>query len=111
MNARQYIYRMLFFGLTASLMVVLLNFMVDPYAITGAARVDGFNHYKADINDRVRLSKRYQASHGQFNAMLLGNSRVELGIDPSHSCLRQLGFSTYTMGIPAPAYANRLSTR
>ena len=87
-----------FFALSA--LVVGANVVVDPYSVIGAPRFDGLNQYKVDINSRVRLSKSYQPLRADFNTLIVGNSRVEMGIDPENKCLNLNGKKTYNLGIP-----------
>ncbi|MEM9253820.1 MAG: hypothetical protein AAGA91_00150 [Pseudomonadota bacterium] len=100
MSARDYIARTAFCIVLLVIVVVGANYSVDPYGITGAARVDGFNRFKVDINDYARLLKRYQPMNAEYNALIIGNSRVEMGLDPSHSCLVDAGLNTYNLGVP-----------
>src|SRR5690606_18818003 len=59
------------------------NFAVDPYGFHQAPRVIGFNSAKPRLADRVRLSKPYDVLRVAPQSLILGNSRAELGLDPS----------------------------
>lgn len=100
MSARTYLLRALLFSLLASLAVIAINFLVDPYGIVGARRVAGLNEYKVDINEHSRLMKKYQPLFESHNTLIVGNSRVELGMRPSHACFGNSGMSVYNLGIP-----------
>lgn len=100
MNAKTYLLRTLLFTLLAASVVVGLNLLVDPYGIVGSPRISGINEYKVDINDHSRLLKKYQPLFDSYNAMIVGNSRVELGMRPAHDCFRKSGMSVYNLGIP-----------
>lgn len=108
MSARSYILALALCSVTLALAVVMANYVIDPYGITGAQRVPGFNQYKADINDRVRLLKKYQPLHGEFNAVIAGNSRVEMGLDPGHRCFGAAGLKPYNAGVPGASLRGQL---
>ena len=86
-------------------LVAGINYAVDPYAVSGAKRIDGFNAYKVDVNSRVRLAKTYQPQRLEFQTLIVGNSRVEMGIDPQHECLAFNGRRAYNLGIPGASIA------
>jgi hypothetical protein len=109
MSPRTYLSRLLFFTLFFALAVIVFNRLVDPYAIFGARRVAGFNQYKIDINDFTRLSKRYQPELEPHDALIVGNSRVELGINPAHRCFHQAGLRVYNLGLPGAGVQTQLA--
>lgn len=74
--------------------------LVDPFSVIGSPRYDGFNQFKVDINSRVRLSKAYQPLRANFQTLIVGNSRVEMGINPKHACLSLNEKNTYNLGMP-----------
>jgi hypothetical protein len=100
MSPRTYLARFAVFGAVFGIIVIALNWLVDPYAVFGTRRLAGLNQYKIDINNFTRLSKRYQARQAQYSALIVGNSRVELGINPAHACFRDQGWRVYNMGLP-----------
>lgn len=62
------------------------NYLVDPYGLFGTARISGFNEKKPTANTRVRVVKPYQVTRVQPHALIVGNSRPEMGLDPDHEC-------------------------
>jgi hypothetical protein len=100
MNSKTYMLRALLFSFLAALAVVAVNSLVDPYGIVGTPRVSGLNEYKVDINEHSQLMKKYQPLFDSHNALIVGNSRVELGIRPSHPCFSSGGMSVYNLGVP-----------
>jgi len=108
MNAKTYIGRVVLSTLIVILIVLGLNYIVDPYAITGAMRFSGLNQYKSDINNYTRLSKKYQPLFRQHNMLIVGNSRVEMGMDPSHHCFSQDGWKVYNLGMPGAGVRTQL---
>lgn len=100
MPARTYLLRTFAFALVLACLVAGINYTVDPYAITGFARVPGFNEFKVEINEHTRVMKKYQPTLSPSNALIVGNSRVELGIAPAHECFNRAGMDVYNLGIP-----------
>lgn len=108
MQARTYLLCTILFMLLAALAAVGINLVVDPYAITGASRMSGFNEYKIDINNRVRLMKKYNPLGTQHNALIVGNSRVEIGISPGNQCFKEAGMTLYNLGVPGATVRQQL---
>jgi hypothetical protein len=100
MNAQKYILRTLLWIVIVVLLVLGINYWVDPYGITGASRIAHLNQYKVDINNHTRLLKRYQPQTMPFDTLVLGNSRVEMGVDPAHACFIAQGMKVYNLGMP-----------
>jgi len=108
MNAKSYILTLAGCALALALLVAGINFMVDPYGISGAPRVAGLNEYKTEINDRVRLLKKYQALESSLDTLIIGNSRAELGLNPRHQCFDKSGLKAYNMGVPGAGVRRQL---
>lgn len=108
MPARTYLLRTLVYALTAACLVVGLNYAVDPYGITGAQRIPGFNEYKVEINEHTLVMKRYQPFFNTHNTLIVGNSRVEMGIRPAHACFARNGMEVYNLGIPGADLGTQL---
>jgi len=108
MSPQSYLARLTTFGLLFALLAVLFNWLVDPYAIFEVKRLPGFNQNKIDINNFTALSKKYQAQSGTYNALIVGNSRVELGLNPSHQCFTEAGLQPYNVGLPGAGIRTQL---
>lgn len=100
MSPKKYLATFLCLLLALSVLVITLNVVVDPYLVMSSTRYEGVNKYKVDINSRVRLSKAYQPLQYEFSTLIVGNSRVEMGLDPKNSCLSLSGGRSYNLGIP-----------
>jgi hypothetical protein len=109
MTARAYLIRVLLFILLTVILVVAVNFFVDPYRITAASRIPGLNEYKIDINNHVRLMKKYNPLIEQHNTLIAGNSRVEIGISPAHQCFQNDGMKVYNFGVPGASVRTQLA--
>lgn len=55
---------------------------VDPYYIFDAPRIAGFNRFKPRSVNQGELAKLHQASRICGRTVILGNSRLEVGMDP-----------------------------
>ena len=109
MTERTYLIRIFQFIAITMMVVVSVNYMVDPFGITGAPRVPGFNEYKVDISSRVRLMKKYSPLMSQYNALVVGNARSEIGINPAHHCFTDHGMVVYNMGLPGAKVRDQVS--
>lgn len=72
---------------SVSIVCVLIpgfNWLVDPYAMFGAPQIAGFNMLKPAINWRPRIYETYSVLAQRPEAVILGTSRADLGIDPRH---------------------------
>ena len=109
MTAIAYLIRTLQFILIAAIAVVGINYTVDPYGVFGSPRVPGLNEYKVDISNYVRLSKKYNPLRVQHNALIVGNSRVEIGISPAQHCFHNAGMKVYNLGVPGASVQTQLA--
>jgi hypothetical protein len=73
---------------------------VDPYAVHGRPRVDGFNAKKPHVYTHARLAKRTLAAAARPRTLFLGNSRVDAGFDPRSPSLPPSARPAFNFGIP-----------
>ena len=60
-----------------------INYFVDPFGITGAPRIEGFNEYKAGADDeRQRLAIALRMWLRPTKTVFLGSSATGVGLDP-----------------------------
>jgi hypothetical protein len=109
MEAKTYIIRLGTAVLLFAGSVIAINFLVDPYGIHGTPRVSGVNEFKVDINPRVRLLKKYQPNREEYDTLIVGKSRVEMGLNPRHSCFIDQGMQVYNLGIPGAELTTQFS--
>ncbi len=74
------------------------NALVDPFGIYRWVEIPGFNAAKPAIYHRVRLLKAYEVRRLRPDAVVLGSSRVHLGIRPSHPGWSQRFRRPYNLG-------------
>src|SRR4051812_30054844 len=57
---------------------------VDPYCVFGSPSWQGFNVVRPYYEPHVDIAKPYQVRRLKPEAVALGSSRAEVGIDPRH---------------------------
>lgn len=62
---------------------ILLDVLVDPYRVFGTPVVAGWTRLKPQIYEHTGVAKTYQLEKVSPRTVLLGNSRVEVGFDPT----------------------------
>ena len=73
--------------LTAVVLLLVLvgafDAIIDPYDVIGMPRVSGINALKTYANRHEAMTKTYQIERVRPRTVLLGSSRVDIGLDPS----------------------------
>jgi hypothetical protein len=75
------------FSISAVIIVILIvgfNRLINPYAIYDGPLIKGINEKKPVISRYLRMSKAGIIRNFQPSSIILGTSKGELGIDPSH---------------------------
>lgn len=94
MDFKQYLRWMLISILMALGFIAAANALIDPFGILQNS------HFKEAIGSR--LAKAQQLRSGTWDVILLGNSRVEVGLDPQHPGWR--GARVYNAGLPGAVF-------
>jgi len=81
---RHYIFCLIGFLALPPLLLAAFVVAVDPYYVFGSPSWPGFNAVKPYYEARVLVVKPHQMQRIQPDAVSLGSSRVEVGIDPRH---------------------------
>jgi hypothetical protein len=82
------------------LLVALFTIAVDPYAVFGTPRLEGVNALKPAIGTKVRMAKVHQVMKALPRAIVIGNSRPEMGLDPDHPCWPAASRPVYNVAVP-----------
>lgn len=90
---------------TCSLLVILFVAFVDPYQLFRLVDVEGFNRIKPLPEQYREQIKLAQAKTLRPNALLLGNSRIEVGLDPASPQLSSHGYSAYNLALAGTTLA------
>src|SRR5437763_9397564 len=80
--------------------VAAFNLAIDPYAIFGAPIVEGVNAVKPRPDAWIADIKLAVARKRGPKALILGNSRAEIGFDPDSAALRATKIAAYNMAVP-----------
>ena len=76
------------------------NYLVDPYGMFDTARIQGVNAVKPAAGSHVRLAKPYQVSGYAPRAIISGNSRPEMGLNPANSCWPEPLRPVFNLALP-----------
>jgi hypothetical protein len=77
-----------------------VNVAVDAYGVFGWVPTVPVTASKAHPGSNIVAVKLIQAADSDADVLIAGNSRAQIGLDPSHPELRRLGRSTYNFAIP-----------
>ena len=80
--------------------VGLFNLLVDPYGYFRILQIAGFNAVKPRPDHDLVDVKRAAWSARPYNALILGNSRAEVGFDPAHPAFAARGYSAFNYALP-----------
>jgi len=78
--------------------IILMNYLVDPYSIFGSPSWEGINANKPELFKHLRLTKAYAVKTRKPDALVIGSSRTEHGLDPEHPALFP-EFNTYNLAL------------
>jgi hypothetical protein len=71
--------------------VASFNFIIDPYGLWGAPVIERLNAGKPAERDNEMMFKAADVRRARPATLLLGSSRVDLGLDPLHPALAEFG--------------------
>jgi len=71
------------------------------------SRIDGLNKIKPEAANRVRTFKRYRPIYVKPELLLVGNSRIEMGLNPAHPDFIPYG-KVYNLGTPGISMKEQL---
>jgi hypothetical protein len=100
MQRRSYVRLMLLCCVLALLLGAALNLIVDPYGVHRSIDLEGFNRLKPKSGLHGQVVKPYRVLEVRPKTLLLGNSRVEVGIDPESPRWPAALRPVYNMALP-----------
>lgn len=106
MNINRYLTLVTLFTVTLLSGIASFNYFINPYLIFDVPRIEGLNSIKADINSHVRMAKTYHPLNKIITTLLVGNSRIEMGINPNNKCFSP---NTYNLGIPGASIETQVA--
>ena len=77
------------------------NALVDPYLLFNMPRLKGFNQNKPSVEHHERLIKAYEVRRAAPKSLILGSSRVAIGLDAAHVSWPAYARPVYNLGIAA----------
>jgi len=95
-----YVIKLLLWSGAVLLLAAAFNYVVDPYELHRLVNLDGFNKKKPSAGLNGKLIKPYGVQVVQPRTLLLGNSRVEAGIDPESNQWPASWRPVYNMSLP-----------
>ena len=87
--------------LTFCLLFPLLNWIADPFWYYRVVEIPGFNQIKPKFRYFEREFKPLILTKVKPQAIILGSSYAEIGLDPMHPALTRTGLKTYNFGMIA----------
>jgi hypothetical protein len=104
---RAFILAMACGALTATGIVAGVNWVVDPLQIYTSPRIEGFNALKPALKARSRAFKTITVANGDWDALIVGTSRADTGLDPRHPFFA--GGRCFNAGIAGEDYGESLA--
>jgi hypothetical protein len=93
-----YIIKVFSFSILLLALVALINWFTDPYGMQWSPSLEGVNAQKTEAENRGRLIKPLRVAEVTPEILLVGNSRVEIGIPAESEAFA--GKSVYNLGLP-----------
>jgi hypothetical protein len=79
----------------------LFDIVIDPYLVFGMPRIQTFNARKPAVDTQERLMKAYDVLRAKPNTLMLGSSRIDLGLDAKHPAWSPGDRPVYNLGFAA----------
>jgi hypothetical protein len=88
----------------------LINYEIDPYDVYGSARMPGVNQFKAQAKNHMMLAKSYQVNRVRPTTVLLGSSRVLIGLDAQSASWPAYMCPVYNFGVPGSSSTSQFES-
>lgn len=83
--------------------IAIFNWFIDPFGMFWSPQVERINLVKPEAGKRSRITKAYQVNKIKPNILIVGNSRVEMGLNPNNKNFN--GKVVYNQGMPGASVA------
>jgi len=80
--------------------VAAVNLVVDPYGVFRVVDLPALNRFKSQASERGPLFKHAGVARLQPRALILGNSRAEIGFDPESPAWPQWARPAFNLALP-----------
>ncbi|HET7061437.1 MAG TPA: hypothetical protein VFI43_04590 [Nitrosospira sp.] len=91
---------------TGIVIAVAVVVAIDPYDQYRVVVKEGFNRVKPELTRYQNEIKLTHAAELRADALILGNSRAEAGLDPEAGAFTQSGLSAYNLAVPGSGILN-----
>lgn len=111
-TSKRYILLFCLFSVLLLPSVGVINVVVNPFLMFDKNTITGNFDKKPEAANRIRIFKKYQATDKGYEVLIVGNSRVEMGLDPRSQLFANQ--HVYNVGVPGLsvnaqiAYANNV---
>jgi hypothetical protein len=101
-NWKEYFWVWVKTSIVVATAIAAVNVIVDPYLVFSVPRMTGFNARKpaVDTQQQQQLMKAYEVLRKDPATLLLGSSRIALGIDTNSPYWPERDRPVYNLGIP-----------
>src|SRR5689334_9919350 len=89
--------------------IAAFNALVDPYHVIGTPRLAGLNAAKPEAVTHTQLAKDYLIGRIKPAGLLLGTSKVDLGIDPRSPFWPEDARPAFNYGVPGSSIHGALA--
>ncbi len=95
---------------TLLLLAIALNVVVDPFFVFGTPLIRGFNQYKPATQGHEALAKPALLPRERPHTILIGTSKVQVGLDPHSPAWQPEDKPVFNAGLPGNTSAATLAT-
>jgi hypothetical protein len=85
------------------LAIASFNWFIDPFGMYWSPVIENINEVKPKAGTRSRITKAYQINKIKPQILIVGNSRVEMGLDPNNNIFEDK--IVYNQGMPGASVA------
>lgn len=83
--------------------IAIFNWFIDPFGMFWSPQIERVNLVKPEAGKRSRITKAYQVNEIKPEILIVGNSRVEMGLNPNNNNFN--GKVVYNQGMPGASVA------
>lgn len=83
--------------------IAIFNWFIDPFGMFWSPQIERINLIKPEAGKRSRITKAYQVNKIKPDILIVGNSRVEMGLNPNNDNFN--GKVVYNQGMPGASVA------
>ena len=82
------------------LLACIINYVIDPYNFFQSTIIPGINSSKPATSDRTSFSKIYMIEKARANTVIVGSSRIDVGINPDSKYIPSEYKPAFNIGVP-----------